>query len=254
MSSDPAEAWAHLLEEGAALTDDARIAEQVSAEPGSDSTASVSVTLDGQGHVAAVTVAAGWRRRVGAEGLSDAVLEAVRDAATRRFSAWGDAYGGASGNRTVPAGSGSASAVSDRQDFQRRLQEATSGHMSAEDRRAALTELLALAQAVERGIDEVSERLDATLNATHRGQSPDRHVTVTVSGTGEVSAIRYERSWLRDAHEINISRQSTAAFRAAYEKVAAQGVQKLIADSPLGEVQRATQDPYGLARRLRLTD
>jgi hypothetical protein len=46
----------------------------------------------------------------------------------------------------------------------------------------------------------------------------------------------------------------TAAFRAAYEQVAVNGVQKLIADSPLGEVQRATQDPFGLAHRLRMTN
>jgi hypothetical protein len=31
------------------------------------------------------------------------------------------------------------------------------------------------------------------------------------------------------------------------------GVDKLIADSSLGGVQRATQDPLGLARRLRMT-
>jgi DNA-binding protein YbaB len=120
--------------------------------------------------------------------------------------------------------------------------------------RAALIELLGLAQAIERGIDEVSERLDDTLNATHRGHSRDRHVTVTLTGAGDVTAVSYDRSWLRDAHEINIGRQSTAAFRAAYENAATRGVQQLIADSPLGEVQRATQDPYGLARRLRLTD
>lgn len=253
MPRDPSEALARLVEEGAAFADDARAAEEVTAEPGADGTASVRVTVDGHGRVTGVTVAAGWQRRVGADGLATAVLEAVRDAGARRFSAWGDAYGG-DPDRPAPAGAGTAGVVSDRADFQRRLQAAASGTMSADDRRAALTELLALAQAVERGIDEVSERLDDTLAATHRGRSPDRHVTVTVTGAGEATAVRYDRSWLRDAHEINIGRQTTAAFRAAYESAAAGGVRKLIADSPLGEVQRAAQDPYGLARRLRLTD
>ena len=254
MSSDPSQSWAEPGRGGRRNSPTAPGSPtRVTAEPGSDGTASVSVTLDADGRVAAVTVAAGWQRRVGDDGLADAVLEAVRDAATRRFTAWGDAYGGES--KSDPAAvSGSAKVVSDRNDFQRRLQEAASGDMSETDRQAALTELLHLAQAIERGIDEVSERLDGTLSATHRGQSPDRHVTVTVTGAGEVTAVRYDRSWLRQAHEINISRQSTAAFRAAYENAAAQGVQKLIADSSLGEVQRAVQDPYGLARRLRLTD
>lgn len=252
MARDPLEAFAHLIEEGASLTSRARAADEVTAEPGSDSTASVRVTLDGQGRVAGVSVAAGWRGRVGADGLPDAVLDAARDAATKRFTAWGDSYG--SSDSTGSTASAGPDVLAERLDFQRRLQEAASGDMSPQDRQAALTELLALVQAIERGIDEVSAGLDDTLNATHRGQSTDRHVTVTVTGAGEVTAVRFDRSWLRDAHEINIGRQTTAAFRAAYEQVAARGVQKLIADSGLGEVQRATQDPYGLARRLRLTD
>ena len=255
MPGDPSEALARLLEEGAAFADDARAAEQVPAEPGSDASGSVRVTVDGQGRVAGVTVAAGWRRRIGADGLPDAVLDAVRDAATRRFSAWGDAYGGAGEHgRPAPVGAGAAGVLADREDFQRRLQAAATGTMSEVDRRAALAGLLELAQAIERGIDEVSERLDDTLTAMHRGQSPDRHVTVSLTGAGEVTAIRYDPAWLRDAHEINISRQTTAAFRAAYESAAAGGVRKLIADSSLGEVQRAAQDPFGLARRLHLTD
>jgi hypothetical protein len=44
----------------------------------------------------------------------------------------------------------------DRDDFQQRLQAAATGPMSSEDRRAALVELLAMAEAIERGIDEVS--------------------------------------------------------------------------------------------------
>jgi hypothetical protein len=43
-------------------------------------------------------------------------------------------------------------------------------------------------------------------------------------------------------------------LHAAYESVARGGVQKLIAESRLGQVHRATQDPFGLARRLRLHD
>ena len=100
----------------------------------------------------------------------------------------------------------------------------------------------------------MSGKLQATVGATHIGQSPDRHVRVTVTGGGEVADVQFSRAWLREAHEANIARQVTAAFHAAYEQAAAHGVDRLIADSPLGEVQRATQDPFGLARRLRLTD
>jgi DNA-binding protein YbaB len=126
--------------------------------------------------------------------------------------------------------------------------------MSAEDGRAALLELLAMAEELERGIDEVSARLQSTVDATHTGRSADRHVTVTVTGGGAVTGVRYDRNWLLEAHEINIGRQTLSAFTAAYESAARTGVGQLIAESSLGEVQRAAQDPFGLARRLRLHD
>jgi DNA-binding protein YbaB len=257
---------ARLFEEGDALLRNARSAARVSAGPGSDATESVSVTLDADGRVVGVTVVAGWQRRVGAEGLPGAVVDAVRDASMRRLTAWGEAYGDDTADRSPlatgdPAGSDSVAGgtvtdpvMLDRDDFPQRLQAAATGQMSDEDRRAALAALLELAEAIERGIDEVSSKLQATLDANLTGRSPDRHVMVTMTGGGEVTAVRFDRAWLHAAHEINIGRQLTAAFGAAYEMVAAQGVRKLIADSPLGEVQRATQDPFGLAHRLRMTD
>jgi hypothetical protein len=77
---------------------------------------------------------------------------------------------------------------------------------------------------------------------------------VPVAAGGAATAVQVRGAWVRRAHEANIGRQLTSAFRAAYEAAAAHGVQRLIADSPLGEVQRATQDPFGLARRWRIAD
>lgn len=247
MPEEPLDALARLADEGESLARRAWTAESLPASPGSDPTGSVTVTLDPRGRVSTVKVSAGWRARVGAEELPGAVVAAARDASIRRLSAWGGAFGESSGERSatpVPL---------DRDDFQRRLRDAATGAMSAEDRRAALSELLELAEGIERGIDEVSGKLRATLDAAYTGQSPDRHVTVTLTGGGEPTAVRFDRNWLRQAHDINIGRQLTAAFGAAYEKVAVQGVTKLIADSGLGEVRRRTQDPFGLARRLRMT-
>jgi DNA-binding protein YbaB len=260
MPDDRLDSLPRLFDEGEALLRDARSAARASADPGSDATGSLSVRLNAQGQVIAVSVATGWRRRLGVEGLPDAVLEAVRDAAVRRLAAWASAYGQGPANRLGVASGGAAAGAAtvdrmswDRDDVQRRLRAAATGPMSQEDRRAALLELLALAQAIERGIDEVSGKLQDTLNARYFGHSPDRHVTVSVTGGGEAHAVRFDRAWLRKAHEINVGRQITAAFGAAYQQATAHGVDKLIADSPLGQVQRATQDPLGLARRLRMT-
>ena len=246
---------ARLVEEGEALVRHARTAQSVPASPGSDPTGSVRVALDVQGRVSGVIVSAGWQRRVGVEGLPDAVLHAVRDASIRRLDAWGTSFGERCGDPSaIGAGDAAGPVVLDRDDFQRRLQAAATATMSVEDRTTALSELLELAEAIERGIDEVSDKLQATLNAVHTGQSPDRRVAVSMTGGGEPTAVRFDRTWLGEAHEINIGRQLTAAFRAAYENVTRRGVRKLVADSALGEVGRRTQDPFGLAHRLRMTD
>jgi DNA-binding protein YbaB len=255
LPDDRLDAWERLLEEGDALTRTAGSAARATATPGSDDTESVRATLDTYGKVVAITVATGWRRQLGEEGLADAVVAAVRDAAVRRLEAWGEVYSEDDRGRLADGSDfGTNDVVANTAEIQRRLQEVAIGPMSEVDRRVALTELLELAQAIERGIDEVSGKLQATVSATHIGQSPDRHVRVTVTGGGEVTDVQFSRAWLRGAHEANIARQITAAFHAAYEQAAAHGVDRLIADSPLGEVQRATQDPFGLARRLRLTD
>ncbi|GAA0488534.1 hypothetical protein Ade02nite_72430 [Paractinoplanes deccanensis] len=236
---------ADLLDEGEAMLGAGRSAASVDAGPGVDASGSVRVRLDDEGRVAAVTVGAGWRRALGDDGLSAAVVEAARDASVRRLAAWGEAYGGG-----APAGA----AAPDHGEVQRRLQELATRRMSRADREVALAELLALVEGIERGIDEVSGKLRSTLDATHTGHSPDRHVAVTVSGGGDVVSVRFGREWLRGAHELNVGRQVTAAFLSAYEKAAAHGVRQLIADSPLGAVRRETRDPLGLARRLRLAD
>lgn len=45
-----------------------------------------------------------------------------------------------------------------------------------------------------------------------------------------------------------------SAFAAAYQAAQDAGVLRLVADSALGELLRDAQDPFGLARRLRLRD
>jgi DNA-binding protein YbaB len=161
---------------------------------------------------------------------------------------WGSAYAGEPATDRTPA------APSRDDDLAQRLQDAVSGPMSSDDVRTAVLELLAMAEDVERGLDEVSARLPQSLAAQHTGRSPDRRVMVTVTGGGEVVEVGYELRWLRDAHEINIGRLTMAAFTAAYAAADISGVDRLIAGSGLGAVLRQTQDPFGLARRLRLRD
>jgi hypothetical protein len=75
-------------------------------------------------------------------------------------------------------------------------------------------------------------------------------VTVSVNGGGEPVAVTYDKRWLVNAHEYNISRETTEAFHAAYQRAARRGTPDIIAASPFGEVQALGSDPVALARRL----
>ncbi|GGN96437.1 hypothetical protein GCM10010112_87680 [Actinoplanes lobatus] len=239
MFDDRLEALASLRDDGEALLRRAQAAVAAPGVPGADATGSVTVTLDEYGRVATVHVASRWRAELADGQLGEAVVEAVRDASERRLIAWGDAYA----EPATPASVTSTSA------FRQRLDSISSARLSDAEREAALVALLEVVESMERGLDEVFGKLDQTLGATHVGHSPYREVAVEVTGGGDVTTVWCNRVWLRDAHEANLARQLTAAFRAAYEMVSLHGVQRLIADGPLGEAQRALQDPFGLARR-----
>ncbi len=238
MSDDRWEALDGLGDEGAALLRRARSAARAPAAQGSDATGSVAVGLNEQGRVATVTVARTWQSHLTPGQLGEAVVQAVQDAALRRLTAWGEAYAEPAESEPQPS-----TGVPRRQ-----LDSVTAGASSAAEREAALVALLEVVESIERGLDEVSGKLRGTLNATHIGHSPHREVTVELTGGGDVTAVRFHRVWLRDAHEATIARQVMAAFRTAYEQVTAHGVDRLIADSALGEAQWVLQDPAGFVR------
>jgi hypothetical protein len=146
MSGDPLEDSGRLLAEATAARQQARGAAAAANARGTDSSGAVTVALDGDGHVAMDQVAAGWRRRVDPDDLGDAVREAVQVAAGMRLAARGEAYA------DEPAPSATPPV---RDDFAEQLREGATARMSSADGRAALRELLAMAEAVEQGLDEL---------------------------------------------------------------------------------------------------
>jgi DNA-binding protein YbaB len=213
---------------------------------GTDTAGVVTVAVDDAGRVDGVAIAADWRQKLPQLRLGPAVVEAIRSAALQRFTAWGEAI--------------ADDAVADEEaptaepDFAARLQEAATARLSGAGGRAALEALMDMALALERSIDDVSDRLAAATAATYTGRSADRSVEVTITGQGEITDVRYDRQWLVQAHEINIARLTLAAFRDAYRAVAEQGPEATLANSTIGELQRLTEDPLALARRLGLRD
>jgi DNA-binding protein YbaB len=217
---------------------------------GADSTNSVVVTMNAAGHVRDVKVDREWRERLSTGGLPAAVKEAVEAAGISRLQVWSDAFVEQTDSpdpraRPMPLG---------HESLAYRLDELATARMTSGRGRAALEELLAMAEAVERGIDQVSAQVQAHQSASYAGTSPDGHVTVTITGDGLVTEIRYNQRWLTGTHELTIGTATTKAFGAAYRQAGEHTVADMIAQSPLGEVQALSQDPLGLARRLYLRD
>jgi DNA-binding protein YbaB len=251
VNNDPVERLAELRDRADSVAQKMEAAQAQSADfTGTDESGLVSVTLAAVGHVQEVRVERGWREQLGAAGLGAAVREAAAAAATARLEAWGDAFIEQEDSpdprpRPMPLTFETTA---------HQLDELATGKLDGSQRRAALEELLAMAEAIERGIDQVSGQMQAHLDAEYTGRSQGGHVTVKISGAGAIDEVRYDPRWLLEAHELNIGRETTDAFRAAYRRAGERTVADMVANSPLGEIQALGQDPLGLARRLYLRD
>lgn len=132
--------------------------------------------------------------------------------------------------------------------FAYRFQEAATAGSDGSRLRPALEELLAMAEEVERRIDQVSAQLRAQAATGNTGRSRRGHVSVTITAAGSLTEVKFEPRWLADAHDLNIGLELTDAFQAAYRRAAER------TPNPLGEIQALARDPLELARRLHLRD
>lgn len=216
-------------------------------DAGSDSTGTVTTTVDASGRITQVSVAQGWRRLIAIQDFGGAVRQAATAASQAQLTAWAEVADGLLTSepsaRPLPLPHESLGA---------RLAELTIPESSGERRRAALEELLSVLDEAERSLDEAVKRIETRETLRYTGFSKSRHVMVSVNGGGEVAEVRCEPQWLNAARESAIGREVTEAFHTAYQDLDAAGDNS--ARRALDEFQRLAQDPRALARRLYLCD
>lgn len=250
MDQDPLEKLARLREEADGFAQRMEAAARApSKATGSDPSGTVTVTVTADGQILNLGLDRSWRTHVGADGLAAAVTAAVSAAAAASARQWADAV---MRQQTCPNPTPRPFMLVDSPAYQ--LDELATAQMTPSAGRAALEELLLMAEAVERGIDELSEHLTAGSQHRYVGRSRARHVEVVVSGDGAVEDVRHDQRWLARADDPSVARETTEALREAQSLAAQSAAVNLIVDGRLQDIQRLGQDPMELARRLRLRE
>ena len=215
---------------------------------GFDSTESVTVTVTEAGRVTAVTVEQDWRDELSVDTLGAAVLEAIHAAQ----SAYLEELTVAAAEQDEAPPPPVRRLPAPTENLAQQLQDLASGPMTSDELQAGMVELLSLLQTVNDSIDQVEAQVVAFTKAKHTGRSRSGHVRATVNGRGDLLEIDYDKRWLVNAHEYNVSRETQEACDAAYRMISERGVSDIIARSPLGQAAALSQNPQELARRFHI--
>lgn len=219
-----------------------------SAHVGSDETGMVSVSIGPDGRVFEVSVDPDWPRGLTVEELSQAVVEAVNDAALGRLSDWADATDDS--GETAGVGGRSSSEFAPTQ-LPQIPPPGPLGNLSSADIEANIGELFELMSDARAAIDAAGRRLAEYAAARTSGHSPDREVTVTLQGNMPVE-VEFSPSWARRSGASEIGQGLRLAFADAYRAQGSLTLDDLAAGSPLAALRDLTADPLALLRRVGL--
>jgi DNA-binding protein YbaB len=194
---------------------------------GADETESVRVTVDAQGRVVGVELAADWSAHIESTELGTAVRTAITDATQRRFEAWGQAVEEATERpAAVPPTAPPAAPPTAPE--------------------ASIDELFYLLMEVSDQLEGLARGFEAAAQQIVEGRSRHDYVTVAIRN-GEVIDIRCDGRWLRQTDAALVSLHLKQAFDAAY-RAADQAAPK--ESSSLQEFRARSGDPIELLRRL----
>ncbi|MPZ65194.1 MAG: hypothetical protein GEU83_06640 [Pseudonocardiaceae bacterium] len=213
---------------------------------GQNGTHAVRVTVGGDGNVSDVEIDQSWRRTVGEQGLSAAVLEAVTDATMRRLAQWAEAVASEQSHSAQPnegAGSGELTTTGPVR---------PPGLSDNAEARRTVQEVLSLLKNVEAELDDLEREVKRRGQQHVVGRSPSHLVKVTMAGRGQVVDVNIQRRLMQRADERLLARELTKAFHAAYERADALKLDGFLGDGKLSRLQDLAADPNALLRRLGL--
>jgi DNA-binding protein YbaB len=212
-----------------------------------DDSGAVTVTVSAEGRISGVVVAGRWVDTYTADTLTGGINEAFAQAAATRLEQWGTSFADPQTPvERMPAPMPHESLASRLRDA---VQEDRTG--TAE---ATMERMRDMLHELNESIEQVKAEVDAHLAREYSGRSPSGHARATIAGNGNLLDLKLDRDWLDRAHPTNIGREATQAIHEAYRKAGTEDVDTIIARSPLGRLQRLSEDPFALAQELGLRD
>ncbi len=212
-----------------------------------DDTGAVTVTIDGDGRISSILVSMTWKNSYTAHSLAAGINDAANKAGVARLEQWGTTLVEADER---PRGRVTAPQL-DADDLSLRLSEAVDRDRSGsvDSSMQVMRDLLhELVDSIEQVRDEVREHL----TREYSGRSASGHAKATIAGNGTLLDLTFDQTWLDSAHPANIGRETTQALHEAYRQAGGDDVETIVARSPLGRLQRLSEDPVALARAVGL--
>jgi DNA-binding protein YbaB len=204
-----------------------------------DATGTVEVTVTARGRVEAIRLRSDWRRQLdGDGGLANAVMEANSNAQRERVSAFAT---GATAD-VSPARPGPDAAP-------RPIPFEPADGPAGAEAQGAMRETLALIEAAQGQLDEAVQAARDRARREYAGHDAGRHVTVRVTGSGDLRQIEADEAFLRRMQPDYVQRACETAFADAYRNADAPPAQAA-ADDAVRELKALTDDPSALLRRL----
>lgn len=186
---------------------------------------SVSVSLDGQGTIPAITVRGSWQRECEPEALASLILTTLTEAEQLRLAS---ALEGTEAQLDDPV---RRPRLLERPDIDLA---AWRGRAGDESLRSAIETIGGLRGMVA---DLQSSMLEAA-TSTHQGRSASGHARATCNGMGRLTGLELDARWLPGAHPHNIGRESVDAITNAQGEAAAHPMDQVVAQSRVGRLQR----------------
>lgn len=212
-----------------------------------DDTGAITVTLDGDGRISSIVVSMTWRNSHTAHSLAAGINDAATKAGVARLEQWSGTLVEADERPRERV----VAPQLDADDLATRLSEAVDrDRLGSVD--ASMQVMRDLLHELVDSIEDVRTEVREHLAREYTGRSASGHVRATIAGNGTLVDLTFDQTWLASAHPANIGREATQALHEAYRQAGGDDVETIVARSPLGRIQRLSEDPVALARAMGL--